>query len=62
MGNRIDNMDQKTKDLLVHLMCLMNEVDTLKGKVEAAATGHIRTAISVLQERIKEIKQQLLES
>jgi hypothetical protein len=42
-------------DLLSHKYTLIREIEFLKTKLENHDTGHIRTAISVLEERVKEI-------
>ena len=42
-------------DLLVHKYALVREIEFLKTKLEDHDTGHIRTAISVLEDRVKEI-------
>lgn len=39
-----------------HLEALEFEVGVLKSRLKPEDTGHIRTAIGVLEERIKEIK------
>lgn len=53
-------MERRVKDKLVHLVVLYNELDELKSRVRQHDTGHIKTAISVLQSRVSEIKQELL--
>lgn len=40
---------------------LLNEIEVLKSKLQPHDTGHIHTAISVLEERCKEIDQQIYE-
>jgi len=42
-------------DLLAHKYSLIREIKFLYSKLEDHDTGHIRTAISVLEERVKEI-------
>jgi hypothetical protein len=44
-------------DLLAHKYSLMREIEFLTTKLEDHDTGHIRTAISVLQDRVKEINE-----
>ena len=41
------------------LQFLLEEIDILKTKVLEHDTGHIRTAISVLEDRVNEIKEKL---
>ena len=53
-------MEKKMKEKLMHLVVLYNELDELKSRVRRHDTGHIKTAISVLQSRVSEIKQDLL--
>jgi len=62
MKQGLENMDQEIKDKLVHLVCMLNEIDTLKSRVKQHDTGHIKTTINVLQERVTELKHQLLET
>ena len=38
---------------------LLNEIDVLKSKLQPHDTGHIHTAIGVLEERCKEIDKQI---
>ena len=53
-------MTEEAKNVLTHLVILYDEVDELKSRVKQHDTGHIKTAISVLQGRIKEIREKLL--
>ena len=39
------------------LIFLMDEICILKSKIKARGTGHIHTAISVLEHRVKEVKE-----
>ncbi len=61
MKRGLDNMDDKTKQKLIHLVALYNEIDVLKSRVRQHDTGHIKGAISVLQRRVEEIKKELLD-
>jgi hypothetical protein len=45
------------EELLNHKRALLREIEFLKTKLEDHDTGHIRTAISVLEERVKEINE-----
>lgn len=40
---------------------LLNEIEVLKSKLQPHDTGHIHTAIGVLEERCKEIDKQIYE-
>lgn len=53
-------MTEETKRELTHLVVLYDEVDELKSRVKQHDTGHIKTAISVLKGRIKEVRDKLL--
>ena len=39
------------------LIFLMDEICVLKSKIKEHGTGHIHTAISVLEHRVKEVKE-----
>lgn len=45
--------------LLNHFQMLIDEVNTLKGRIRPEDTGHIHTTINVLEGRIEEIKKEL---
>ena len=47
------------RQLLEHMMHLIRERDHLKTLLQPHDTGHISTAISVLDNRISEIKEQI---
>ena len=49
-------MDQAL-NLISHKHALMKEIEFLKTKLDDHDTGHIRTAISVLEDRVKEINE-----
>jgi len=38
-----------------HLNALLAEIQVLRSRFEPTDTGHIRTAVSVLEERVQEI-------
>ena len=46
----------KARNLMSYIQVLQNEVEELTKMLQPHDTGHIRTAISVLKERIQEIK------
>ena len=43
------------KDKKEHIKALLAEVEVLKSRFEPTDTGHLRTAVNVLEERVKEI-------
>ena len=49
----------KIKDQKEHIKALLAEVEVLKSRFEPTDTGHLRTAVSVLEERIEEILKSL---
>ena len=48
-------------DDLVHMRILEKEIAVLKGKTQEHDTGHIFTAINVLENRIQEIERRIQE-
>ena len=42
-----------------HLNALLAEIEVLKSRFEPTDTGHLRTAVSVLEERVQEILKSL---
>ena len=42
-----------------HVRMLNEEITVLKGRIQPHDTGHIHTTISTLEERIKELNEQL---
>ena len=45
--------------LMNHVRALQEEVGVLKDRIQPHDTGHIHTTISTLEERIKELNEQL---
>jgi len=45
-----------------HMFALMNEVKELSTRLEPCDTGHIHTAINVLNDRVEEIRHHLTKS
>jgi len=41
------------------LIFLMEEIELLKSRLQPHDTGHIHTTISVLQERVREVKEEI---
>ena len=46
---------REIKQLAEYRVFLINEIEELKTRIKPHDTGHIKTAISVLQRRVKEI-------
>lgn len=42
-----------------HIIALLAEIEVLKSRFEPTDTGHLRTAVSVLEERVEEILKSL---
>ena len=49
----------KRKELMNHMLALMEEVRVLVGRLEPHDTGNIHTAVNVLNDRVEEIRHQL---
>ena len=47
------------KERMDHMFALMDEVRVLVGRLEPHDTGHIHTAIGVLNDRVEELKHEL---
>ena len=45
--------------LMNHVRMLNEEITVLKGRIQPHDTGHIHTTISTLEDRVKEINQQI---
>lgn len=48
-------LDLTQDEAVIHMQVLRREVDILKSRLEPTDTGHIRTAISVLEDRLNEV-------
>lgn len=48
-------LDLTQDEAVIHMQVLRREVDILKSRLEPTDTGHIRTTISVLEDRLREI-------
>ncbi len=48
--------------LMNHVRMLNEEINVLKGRIQPHDTGHIHTTISTLEDRVKEINQQIEDS
>ena len=49
------------KDKMDYMMFLIQEIGVLKSRFQPHDTGHIRGAVRVLQERVQEIRQEIIE-
>jgi len=49
------------KDKMDHMMSLIEEIGVLKLRFQPQATGHLHTAVNVLQHRVQEIRQEIVE-
>ena len=58
---REDLAHARTQGLSEHKQTLLCEIEVLKSKLQPHDTGHIHTAINVLEERCKEIDAQIYE-
>ena len=47
------------KEILDHRDILMEEINIIKSRYTPEDTGHLRTTVSVLQERVKELKKDI---
>ncbi len=48
-------LDLTQDEAIIHMQVLQREVDILKSRFEPQDTGHIRTAVDVLENRLNEI-------
>jgi FtsZ-binding cell division protein ZapB len=51
------NEPSKTRNAMSYVQVLQNEIEELTKMLQPHDTGHINTAISVLRERIKTVKE-----
>ena len=49
------------KDKMDHMMSLIQEIGVLKSRFQPQSTGHLHTAVNVLQHRVQEIRQEIVE-
>lgn len=50
-------MTTKPKDVVERIIMLVEEIALLKSKYTDHDTGHLRTAVSVLEHRVQELKE-----
>ena len=51
--------NQMSSRLMNHVRALQEEISVLKDRIQPHDTGHIYTTISTLEERVKEINEEL---
>ena len=51
--------DNERKEKMDHMFSLIKETEVLKNRFQPHDTGHIRGAVSVLETRIQEIREEL---
>jgi len=51
--------DGERKDKMDHMFSLIKEIEVLRSRFQPHDTGHIRGAVSVLETRIQEIREEL---
>jgi len=49
------------KDKMDHMMSLIQEIGVLKLRFQPHDTGHLHTAVNILQARVQEIRQEIVE-
>tara|TARA_B100001750_G_scaffold242340_1_gene255565 strand:+ start:2491 stop:2673 length:183 start_codon:yes stop_codon:yes gene_type:complete len=47
------------RELVNHMFALLKEIEILKERFQPTSTGHLRGAVSVLEERVEELKEEL---
>ena len=52
-------MKRIIQDILNHRDVLMEEINIIKSRYTPEDTGHLRTAVSVLVERVKELRKDI---
>ena len=57
----IEVTSTERKEKMDHMMSLIQEIGVLKLRFQPHDTGHIRGAVRVLQERVQEIRQEIIE-
>lgn len=59
MINEIRKNGGYRRRLVNHMFVLLKEIEILKERFQPTDTGHLRGAVSVLEERIEELKEEL---
>jgi len=56
IGSReFKTLDMEIRNPKEHVLALMTEIQVLRSRIEPTDTGHLHTAINVLEERIQEL-------
>jgi len=50
----------KREDKMDHMFALLKEIDIIKQRFQPSDTGHLHTAVNVLQERVQEIREEIV--
>ena len=53
-------MDEELKDRIDHMNFLLKEIRILEKRIKPTDTGYIHTTISTLENRVKEIQEEIL--
>mgnify|MGYP001197987954 CR=1 FL=1 len=51
--------DKERKHTMDHMFALMLEIEVLRSRFQPQDTGHIRGAVSVLEHRVSELREEL---
>jgi len=52
-------MNLNRKELVDHMFSLLKEIDFLSSRIEPHDCGHLHTTVGVLEDRIKELRDQI---
>lgn len=55
-------MKQNIKELALKLNFLHEEISIIESRIQPHDCGHLKTAVSVLRNRIKEVKEEIIKS
>jgi|TARA_Y100000401_G_C8269989_1_gene197845 coenzyme F420-reducing hydrogenase delta subunit len=53
-------MDEELKDRMEHMNFLLKEIRILEKRIKPTDTGYIHTTINTLEQRVKEIQEEIL--
>ena len=53
--------DKERVEKMDHMFALLKEIDIIKQRFEPTDTGHLRGAVRVLENRVQEIRQEIIE-
>jgi hypothetical protein len=54
-------MSERIRELAIKLDCIHEEIRVIESRIEPQDCGHLKTAVSVMKERAKEIKKEIYE-